>query len=410
MSQGGAGMDEAGFQRQMVVLTAGMFCMSASYNMMAPFLPVYLMQLGVSQEGLPLWTGVVFSVTYFVGAVMAPIWGRFSDLWGRKTMCLRAMACVSLSYLLAAAVNDPYQLLAARIVNGFANGYMPAAMALLTSSAPGKKMGSALGFFLTGQLLGHICGPVFGGIVSHFWGIRASMVSGAVILLMMTVLIFWFVQSSGAASSPARSEGSQVSFGRVWHQPVLLEMLFCTFAFQCVILMMQSGMAVHLTDLSGGQDAVELKTGVILGLGGAAGAVSSAFWGRRGQTHGYFSTMAVTLFFSGLAMCLQGLSSSVWVFGFLQFAGGLFLMGTMPSLNAVLAEHCPSEFRGRMFGMSAMMQQSGSMIGPLLTALLMARAGSAWIFLTGGLILILLALHTVMRHSEKFSHSLYRHP
>ena len=85
-------------------------------------------------------------------------------------------------------------------------------------------------------------------------------------------------------------------------------------------------------------------------------------------------------------------------------------MGTMPSLNAVLAEHCPSEFRGRMFGMSAMMQQSGSMIGPLLTALLMARAGSAWIFLTGGLILILLALHTVMRHSEKFSHSLYRHP
>lgn len=78
---------------------------------------------------------------------MAPVWGRFSDLFGRKTMCLRSMACVSISYLLAAAVNDPYQLLAARVINGFANGYMPAAMALLTSAAPDKRMGEALGFF-----------------------------------------------------------------------------------------------------------------------------------------------------------------------------------------------------------------------------------------------------------------------
>jgi hypothetical protein len=32
--------------------------------------------------------------------------------------------------------------------------------------------------------------------------------------------------------------------------------------------MMQSGMAVHLADLSGEREAVELKTGIILGLGG----------------------------------------------------------------------------------------------------------------------------------------------
>lgn len=403
-------MNETDFKKQLAVLTAGMFCMSASYNMMAPFLPVYLTQLGISPTDLPLWTGIIFSVTFFVGAVMAPVWGRFSDLFGRKTMCLRSMACVSISYLLAAAVNDPYQLLAARVINGFANGYMPAAMALLTSAAPDKRMGEALGFFLTGQLLGHICGPVFGGIVSHFWGIRASMIMGAVILLAMTVLIFIFVKSYAPVQKTVRRiEDAPVCFSRVWRKPVLLEMLFCTFSFQCVILMMQSGMAVHLADLSGEREAVELKTGIILGLGGAAGALSSAFWGRRGQMHGYFCTMAITLFFSGTAMFFQGLTNSVWIFGFLQFVEGLFLMGTMPSLNAVIAEHCAPEFRGRMFGMNAMMQQSGNMTGPLVTAMLLSWAGSAWIFMTGGLILMVLSLHTVINHEGKFFHISYHH-
>lgn len=125
--------------------------------------------------------------------------------------------------------------------------------------------------------------------------------------------------------------------------------------------------------------------------------------------HGYFCTMAITLFFSGTAMFFQGLTNSVWIFGFLQFVEGLFLMGTMPSLNAVIAEHCAPEFRGRMFGMNAMMQQSGNMTGPLVTAMLLSWAGSAWIFMTGGLILMVLSLHTVINHEGKFFHISYHH-
>jgi hypothetical protein len=56
-----------------------------------------------------------------------------------------------------------------------------------------------------------------------------------------------------------------------------------------------------------------------------------------------------------------------------------------------------------------MMQQSGNMTGPLVTAMLLSWAGSAWIFMTGGLILMVLSLHTVINHEGKFFHISYHH-
>ena len=57
------------------VLWVCVFFCCASYTMCVPFLPVYLLQhLGVAQSDVNEWTGLIYSVTFFTAAVMAPYW------------------------------------------------------------------------------------------------------------------------------------------------------------------------------------------------------------------------------------------------------------------------------------------------------------------------------------------------
>ena len=60
-------------KRNLWVLTIVMFMLASCYTMLVPFLPVYLLELGVAKSDVPIWSGVVFSITFFVAGIMAPI-------------------------------------------------------------------------------------------------------------------------------------------------------------------------------------------------------------------------------------------------------------------------------------------------------------------------------------------------
>ena len=63
----------------LAILTCNVVLMSASYTMLIPFLPMYLInELGVTSDNVNMWSGIIFSVTFIVSAVMAPIWGKLS--------------------------------------------------------------------------------------------------------------------------------------------------------------------------------------------------------------------------------------------------------------------------------------------------------------------------------------------
>lgn len=57
-------------------LTITSVFMSASYTMLVPFLPMYLIdELGVAQSDVNIWSGLIFSISFLISAIMAPIWG-----------------------------------------------------------------------------------------------------------------------------------------------------------------------------------------------------------------------------------------------------------------------------------------------------------------------------------------------
>ena len=68
--------------------------------MLVPFLPMYLIdELGVAQSDVNIWSGLIFSISFLISAIMAPIWGALSDKKSHKAMAVRAAVCLAISYV-----------------------------------------------------------------------------------------------------------------------------------------------------------------------------------------------------------------------------------------------------------------------------------------------------------------------
>ena len=72
------------WQRNLWTLCFSVIFSAASYTMIIPFLPVYLLELGVSEGDISLWSGVVFSASFLIAAIMAPIWGDLRIKMGKN--------------------------------------------------------------------------------------------------------------------------------------------------------------------------------------------------------------------------------------------------------------------------------------------------------------------------------------
>ena len=77
--------------------------------------------------------------------ISSPLWGSLSDRFGRKNMLLRAYAGATVTITAQAIVQNVWQLLALRALQGMFVGTIPAATALIAGGTPQKRMAYALG-------------------------------------------------------------------------------------------------------------------------------------------------------------------------------------------------------------------------------------------------------------------------
>ena len=147
------------------VLTASSVLMSSSYTMLVPFLPMYLIQeLGVDQANVNWWSSIIFSISFLISGLMAPIWGALADKKSRKLMAVRASLCIAVSYLLGGFVATPWELFGVRVLQGFSAGLWPALLSIMSAEAPTRRLGFCMGVMQGGLTTGHVLGPLAGGV------------------------------------------------------------------------------------------------------------------------------------------------------------------------------------------------------------------------------------------------------
>lgn len=388
------------WHRNLWTLCFGVMLSASSYTMIIPFLPLFLLDIGVSTKDVPMWSGLVFSITFFVAAIMAPYWGRRADKSGKRKMVLRAGISLAVVYFMGAFIKNPVELLIFRILQGFANGFVPAAMSIVASSAPVEKMGFSLGIMQTSLLIGGILGPLIGGGLSHIFGMRLSFIVAGAAIFLGTLLVKFLVVEPPNQSAP--SSGSIMDdFKIAFANRKLVEMLALLFLVQMTSMALQPLITLYVAELIGRVDEAGLTTGIVLSLAGVAGAVSAPAWGKLGQRKGFVKTLVFAFVGAGLFNAAQFFSNDIYKFSMLQCLFGLFIVGVYPAINTIAVTYTDDNFKGRLFGLMTTANQLGSMTGPLISGAITSWMGIRPIFLFTGGILIILGLGMLLKNTNE---------
>ncbi len=390
--------DNSGWKKSIFLLAFCIAGTSASYTMLVPFLPLYLLELGAPQDNVALYSGAVFSVTFLVAAIMAPIWGKMADKSGKRPMAIRACVGLTLAYFLGGIVTSPLQLFGMRIIQGFANGFFPVVLAIASVSAPSNKLGYALGIVQTGQIVGTVLGPLIGGIIAELVGMRMSFFVASGFLLLVTLMVFFLVKEPVTAVQTADKEKASAEssilddFRYAAHNRLLVGMLFLSFIISLANMVLQPVISLYVAELQHSMDNVAFTSGLVFSLGGIAGVLSTTLWGALGQRRGYFLVMFLAFCGAGIFNFLQYFMSGILGFAVCQFLFGLFFVGANPAVSATLVRATDAGFRGRAFGLATTANQAGGMTGPLLGSFIGTLLGIKYVFLVTGSLLVLIGV------------------
>ena len=181
--------EQSPWRRNLSVLWGCTFVAGIAFSEITPFMSLYVAQLGdFTKNQISFYSGVVYAATFFVTAIVSPIWGALADRKGRKIMLIRASLGMAVAMFLMGLVTNVWQLIALRALQGLFSGFVSNAQALIASQAPRKNAGKALGTLVTGSTSGMLMGPVIGGVLAQLVSIRVTFFITAGLLVLAGIL------------------------------------------------------------------------------------------------------------------------------------------------------------------------------------------------------------------------------
>jgi MFS transporter, DHA1 family, multidrug resistance protein len=374
------------------MLWLGCFLVSMAYTVSIPFMSIFLKEdLGVESH-LEAWTGFVFAITFLASSLIAPFWGSMADKYGRKPMMLRAGICLAAAYFMYFLVQNPYQLLAARAVEGLLAGYIPSAIALIATNTPEKQVGYALGIISTATAAAAIMGPLAGGVISHFVGTRETFfVAGLMVLIAFLIALFWVKEPSFTKPEGKRSTVAN-DLKEAARNRSLMITLMIVFITTTSVMIVEPLLTIYVLKLGSSASSASLNAGIIFSAVGVATLIAAPQWGKLGMRIGYEKVLIIGLMGGAIGNLLQILFHSLIGFGSLRFGYGLFFAAVFPALNALIAQNTDHAFRSRAFSLNQSASAMGLMMGPLLGGMLGSQIPITAVFVITGVFLFSIAL------------------
>ena len=357
---------------KLVILMVTAFVDMVGLLMVIPLLPFYAKTLGGDGIEVPLFgasyhlgIGQIVAIlvsSYTVAQLLsAPLWGRFSDRWGRRPVLLVALAASAMAYIVFAFATSLWLLLLSRLVQGAGGGTVGVIQAYVADATRPEDRAKSLGWLSAATNAGVALGPVIGSWSQHISTSAPGLIAAA--LCLTNILFAWRylresrdMTATGAHTPPAgtaaqaRPRTSRGAVLRVMtHSAEPASRLIWIYAiaigaFQGVT----SLMALFLSDRFG----VTADTiGYFFAYIGVLSVVTRALvLGRMVDSLGEARLSRIGLVLLAIGLAALPFSRNYWQ---LALAVGLMPLGTaftFPCVTALLSRVIPSRERGLYMG------------------------------------------------------------
>lgn len=350
----------------------------------------------------PAQGGLIFSAAtlgLFLGALAG---GRAADYVGRKKTLTLSLLLFGLCSLLTVTVRGAHSLILMRLLTGLGlGGAMPNFIALASDAADPKRKLSAVTMVMAALPFGGALAGMMALTDRMGWGWRAIFIGGGlgpllVAFLLLLVFRAGLADGTGGSWKPAASRVSPIdSVGTIlWGmgrtRATLL--LWSGFFFTNLVLFMMLNWLPSLVVGLGFTRGEASMSSIVFNLAGSAGAVF------LGSLHaGDRRRLSVLMTYGGIALSLAALAA-VASFGkgfyiaLLACAlAGVFIISAQLILYALAPLYYRRTGRATGVGAAVAVGRSGSVVGPLFAATLLASGTGGAAVLAGAIPFVLIA-------------------
>jgi MFS family permease len=158
-------------------------------TMLIPAIPDLIKDFHVSYS-MSSWILTAYLVS---GAVMTPIAGKLSDIYGRKKILLIIMVIYALGVCFAGLSSNIYFMLIARAIQGIGMSMFPIAFGIVRDKFPREKISIGQGIITSMFASGAVIGLAVGGIIIENYGWRTTFFTIIPVAIALLLIIQRFI-------------------------------------------------------------------------------------------------------------------------------------------------------------------------------------------------------------------------
>ena len=186
---------------KLAVLMITAFIDMVGLLMIIPLLPFYAKHLGASG----LVVGLLVSSFAIAQLLTAPMWGRFSDRYGRRPALLVGLSASAIAYVVFAFAGSLWLLFLSRLVQGAGGGTVSVIQAYVADALRPEERAKGLGWLSAATNAGVALGPALGPLASHYGPSGPGLAAAA--LCVVNIVFAWFFLSESRDMVEAKASG-----------------------------------------------------------------------------------------------------------------------------------------------------------------------------------------------------------
>ncbi|EEJ72541.1 MFS family major facilitator transporter [Lactobacillus ultunensis DSM 16047] len=386
------------WKKNLFVLSIAVFIAGIAFSEIMPFLSLYINTLGnFSHQQLNFWSGIVYSGTFIVSAVVSPWWGKLADKKGRKPMILRAGIGMSIVIAGMGLVQNVWQLLLLRMLQGVFAGFISNSNALVATETPKTNSGQALGTIASATTAGTLLGPLVGGALTSIFSYRVTFMITGGLLLICSILVLFFVHEDDFKPVTAKKLDKASGVIKSLRSPHLIfGLLLTTLIIQAANNSINPIVSLYVRQLLNGHGNVVFISGVIAALPGIATFLVASRFGALGDKIGTHKIIVAGFIAASIFFFLTAFVQNTIELGILRFLVGFSDACLFPQVQTMLTKNSPATVTGRIFSWNQSAMYIGNIVGPLLGSFVSGMFNYSMVFIvTTAIVLINLLLFRI---------------
>ncbi|MCK4567793.1 MAG: MFS transporter [Candidatus Thorarchaeota archaeon] len=358
---------------QVMMLAISLCVLQIGFGFIAPVFPVYITELGMGGIELGVLAASFAASRIFLAGPL----GGLSDTVGRKKILVYSLLGFAISNIVYAFAEDAWVMIAARAMEGAVSaGFFPTANAFVSDMTTPENRGTAMGYLSTGNMVGFVIGPVVGGVLAEYLGIRLPFIIAAGVTLFTMLLLTILIQE------PKRKETTEVTKPPKVPLKEVLSRAYRAYG-ALGIAMFANMFAIGVLEVAFMLDAVvrfgigPLEIGGFFGVIGIIMIIGNIGFGKLSDKSGRKWLIVIGAIIGTISMLMFATATDTSSF---YIAGAVLAIGMSmrgPAIQAMIADLTDPGSYGRVMGFFGAISNSAYVVSPTMSGYLFDLDGTA---------------------------------